>query len=128
MRDHLNHVEMDWTVAKYFTHYFAKLMLNKKMPADVDILNVNIPASATIKSPWKITRLSRQPYFTNHIKNPDPKSKIGDAKCCYGFDKKKLESDSDIAVFTKGVISVTPLSLDMTARVGLKKMEKDLRG
>ena len=120
LEDHFNHPSMDWKVARYFTHHFAKMMLRKKMPVDVDILNVNIPATATIKTPWKLTRLSRQPYFVNHLRNPSIKSRIGDAKVGHGFDVATLEPDSDILVFTQGIVSVTPVSMDMTSRGSFK--------
>lgn len=126
--DHFNHRKLDWTAAKHFIRFFAELMLKKKMPADVDILNVNIPAKADSQTPWKLTKLSRQPYFSNHIKNPKPESKISAAKCCYGFDINTLEPDSDIMAFTKGMVSVTPISMDLASRTNMKKLNTLLGG
>lgn len=116
LEDHFNHPSKDWKVARYFTRYFAEMMLRKKMPPDVDVINVNIPPTATVKTPWKMTRLSRQPYFVNHLRNPSIKSRIGDAKVGHGFDVGTLEPNSDILVFVNGMVSVTPLSMDMTSR------------
>lgn len=116
IKDHCNHVELDWKVARHFTHFFAKMILRKKMPRDVDILNVNIPSAATVKTPWQVTCLSRQPYFLNHLRNPSIKSRIGNAELIHGFNVRTLEPNSDILVFTKGMVSVTPLSMDMTSR------------
>jgi broad specificity polyphosphatase/5'/3'-nucleotidase SurE len=44
------------------------------------------------------------------------------------FDEDKLESDSDVyAVRVAHEVSVTPLSLDMTARVDFADLERRLR-
>ena len=33
------------------------------MPEDVDLLKVDVPCDATPRTPWEVTRLSRQTYF-----------------------------------------------------------------
>jgi 5'-nucleotidase len=124
MENHRKHPELEWDVARYFARQFAKLMLETPLPYDVDILNVNVPASATAKTPWKVTRLSRQGYFANRIAKPTPASRIGDAKCAYGFDAATLEPDSDILALRNGLVSVTPVSMDLTSRVDLNSVLK----
>jgi 5'-nucleotidase len=127
MENHRRHPELEWTVALHFARQFATLMLATPLPADVDILNVNVPASATAKTRWKITRLSRQGYFADCIANPTPASRIGDAKCSYGFDVATLEPDSDILAICNGLVSVTPVSMDLTSRVDLKSFLKGVK-
>jgi broad specificity polyphosphatase/5'/3'-nucleotidase SurE len=89
-------------------------------------MNVNVPASATANTRWKMTLLSRQGYFGNCIANPTPASRIGDAKCSYGFDVAALEPDSDILSFQNGFVSVTPISMDLTSRVKLESVFKGI--
>lgn len=118
--NHRRYADLDWSSVGHFCRKFAQLILNTGLPADVDILNVNVPASATVKTPWKVTRLSRQPYFLNHIANATPASKIGEAVCRYGFDEALLEQDSDIQAICSNWVSVTPVSMDLTSRIDLE--------
>lgn len=122
--NHHRHADLEWDIASHFCRVFAALMLKTRFPADVDILNVNVPASATIKTPWKVTRLSRQNYFVNRMASPTPDSKIGEAECEYGFDDASLEPDSDIHAIRNNLVSVTPISMDLTSRVDLKSLQR----
>ena len=127
MENHRRHPELEWTVARHFTRQFATLMLETPLPDDVDVLNVNVPASATAKTPWKITRLSRHNYFVNRLANPILASKLGDGQCYYGFEEASLEPDSDIRAIRKGLVSVTPVSMDLTSRVDLTSFLKGVK-
>ncbi len=110
-----NYGEVDWSAAIHFTRYFAEIILARKMPAGVDILKIDIPANATSVTPWKVTRLSRTPYFVYSIPCPTPQSRIGDALTTT-VEKEQIEKGSDVdAVFVEKVISVTPLTIDCTA-------------
>ena len=122
IENHRRHVKLEWKVASHFCHTFAKLMLQTRLPPDVDILNVNVPSAAAVKTTWKVTRLSRQSYFVNHLVNPTHSSKIGEAVCRLGYDETSLEPDSDIRAVHSGLVSVTPVSMDMTSRVNLEKI------
>jgi len=97
-------------------------MLKNKPPHDVDLLNVNVPVSATADTECRMTRLSRQGYFLNHLENPQPTSRLGDAECRHGFNVETLESDSDILAFTKGFVTVSPMSIDLTSRVNMDSL------
>ena len=47
---HLSHSEdIDFSTAGYFTAYFARLLLEKKFPHEVDLLKVEVPTHATPK-------------------------------------------------------------------------------
>jgi 5'-nucleotidase len=120
IENHRRHVKLNWAAASHFCCQFASMMLTSPLPADVDILNVNVPAMATQKTPWRVTRLSRQNYFVNHMANPTHKSTIGEAVCRFGFDTASLEPDSDIQAIHSNQVSVTPVSIDMTSRIDLK--------
>ena len=118
--NHRKYAELEWGAATHFCNIFASFMLNAKLPPDVDVLNVNVPAAATIKTLWKVTRLSRQGYFVNYLADPHHASKIGEAVCQFGFDEETLELDSDIRAVCSNLVSVTPVSMDLTSRMDLK--------
>lgn len=125
IHNHHKYADLDWTAATYFTRKFAALMLTaEEMPHDVKFLNINIPADANEKTPWRMTSQSHAAYFSNIIENPVKTSKIGDGRCVIKLDDQSLEPDSDIyAIFKDRIVSVTPLSLDMTARAARQDLK-----
>lgn len=120
--------EVDFSAAAYFTCYFGQMLLEKRFPADVDVLKVDVPMSATPETPWEVTRLSRKRYF-----EPVPPSRPSwDVPALIGYrlssepDQDRVDTDS-YALRVKKVVSVTPLSLDITSRVDLQDFERLLR-
>ena len=128
-RFHYRHSEeVDFSAATYFTHDFAERMLSHHMPVDVDLLKLDVPSDATPETPWRVTRLARQRYFRAL---PSGRRELGE-KRRLGYDMvidhATLELDSDIrAVLVDRVVSVTPLSLDLTSRVAFRELDKLLR-
>ncbi len=126
---HYNHSEdVDFAAATHFARYFARQLLRKPLPPDVDVLKVEVPGDATPETPWRITRLSRQRYY--HAL-PGGRRSLAD-KRPLGYevmvDYETLEPDSDIrAMLVDRVVAVTPLSLDLTSRVALEELEVLLR-
>ena len=120
--------KVDFSAAAYFTAYFGRLLLEKRMPPDVNVLKVDVPSDATLDTPWEITRLSLRRYY-----EPVPPERASwDTPGLVGFrlngDPEQDQVDSDVyAVRVRRVVSVTPLSLDMTARIDLKEFEKALK-
>src|SRR5689334_21511139 len=55
--------EVSFLVAAEFTARNASLLLNKELPADVDVLKVDVPSDANVNTPWQLTRVSRQRYY-----------------------------------------------------------------
>ncbi len=55
--------EIDFSAAAYFTAYFARRLLEKKFPPEVDLLKMDVPSDATHQTPWQVTRLAHQRYF-----------------------------------------------------------------
>ena len=116
--------EVDFSTAAYFTHLFAEKLLNSKMPFDVDVLKVDVPTLATPQTHWQVTRQSRERYYhpfpADRISLQDPGTIKYDAR----LDLDQPEEDSDLnAVLVKGIVSVTPLSFDLTSRVNLADLE-----
>jgi 5'-nucleotidase len=126
---HLSHSEtISFSAAAHFTGLFARLLLTQRLPFDVDVLKVEVPAQATLETPWRVTRQSRQRYYAP-LKPERESFSIG-AKLDYQREiMEGLETDSDVAAtIVEGVVSVTPISLDLTSRIDIKAWERELRG
>jgi len=120
--------EVDFSTAAYFTAYFGALLLEKRLPADVDVLKVDIPTTATPDTPWEITHISRGRYYEPLPPQRTSWDKPGKVGYRLGGDPAQDEIDTDVyALRVKRVVSVTPLSLDLTSRVDLKDLEHLLR-
>jgi len=126
---HYNHSDtVDFTAAAAFTRRFAKIVLAGAMPSGVDILKIEVPSDATLDTPWRMVRVSRQRYY---LPLPSGRRELGDQK---GIDYTQvvnwdtLEADSDIhALAMDRVVSVAPLSIDLTARVDLASLAAEFQ-
>lgn len=116
----------DFSAAAVFTRRFAKLLLEKKMPEDVMVLNVNVPSRATPSTPWRVTHLAKHPYFVPYLKQPASPGDIPRIDAAPSPHVDDLGDPlSDIRAFRKdNVVSVTPLSLDLTSRVDLDELQR----
>jgi 5'-nucleotidase len=118
--------EIDFSIAAWFAAKFARILLEKKMPADVHALNLNVPIRATIQTPWRVTRLGSHSYFVPYLKAPSEPG--GTAR----IDARPTPHPDDLADPTTDIhtlrmahiVSVTPLSLDLTSRVSLDDLQK----
>lgn len=119
-------LDIDFKSAGYFTKYFAKRLLTKTMPSDVDVLKVEVPADATPTTPWETTRQSTLRFY--RPTPPEEKIDLGIKGLGYeispDYDQSPPRTDSN-AVVNRRVVAVTPLSLDLTSRVDLDQL-KDL--
>ena len=128
-RYHLSYSEeIDFSVAAHFTAFFARLLLEKEMPHDVQLLKVDIPSDATLQTLWQVTRLARQSYY----EPVRPERKSWDISGPVSYREAAIfddgDEDSDVYVLRrKRRIAVTPISLDMTSRVELTELEKKLK-
>jgi 5'-nucleotidase len=123
-RYHLSHsTEIDFSAAAYFTRKFARLLLDSPRPMDVDVLKVEVPEGATPATAWRVTRLSRNRYY---LPQKPQRAALGDrANIAYArqLEPERVEPDSDVRALMDGVVSVTPLSLDITSRVDLQAIQ-----
>jgi 5'-nucleotidase len=126
---HLTHsADMDFSTAGYFTAYFAKILLERKFPMDVDLLKVEVPSHATLQTEWQTTRLSRQRYYLPVAAKRGSWDLPGAVTYKESASFVNEPEDTDVYVLRKKkMVSVTPLILDMTARVSLPDFEKFLR-
>lgn len=121
--------EVDFSIAAHFTVYFAQLILERRMPFDVDVLKIDIPSDATPDTPWMITRVSRKRYYESLA----PRRKTWSEPARIGYrhspELEQFDKRSDVYVMRiERKVSVTPLSLDLTSRVDLDDLDAILRG
>ncbi len=120
--------EVDFSTAGYFAAYFGRLLMEKSLPSDVCVLKVDVPCEATPDTPWEITRLSRKIYYQPTPPERDSWDQPGIPSYQVVGDPNQDRPDSDVyTVRVKGVVSVTPLSLDLTSRIDLKELETYLQ-
>ncbi len=126
---HSYSTEVDFSTAAYFCGYFAHRMLTQTLPPDVDVLKVDVPGNATRETQWVMTRLSKKRYF----EPTPPQRKTWDEPGRPGYrrnvDLSAFDPESDVyAVLVRHLVSVTPVSLDMTSRVALAWFREVLTG
>lgn len=116
--------EVDFSTAAIFTRRFAKLLLEKRMPPDVMALNVNVPSRATPQTEWRVTRLGKHSYFVPYLKEPETPGAASKIDARPGPHADDLnDPNTDTHTFkVAGMVSVTPLSLDLTSRVDLNDL------
>jgi 5'-nucleotidase len=128
---HFHHgADVDWDAAAHFTRLFAQVMLNSlhslhlQLPVDVDVIKVDVPIEAAADTPWRMTRQSRQPYYeTFPPASPPPPGEMVRLDYRVNIHWETLEPDSDIWAFARDrVVSVAPLSHDLTSRVHLGEL------
>jgi 5'-nucleotidase len=115
------YAEVDWTVAAHFARHFAARILARGLPPEVGVLNVNVPATATPGTPVRVTRQAEHLYFEWLKPVPrDLSTEFRLRKQVRSLPLEELEPESDVAAFVRErVVSVTPLSGNLTARVDL---------
>lgn len=126
---HFNHSpEIDFTTAAHFTKYFARQYLKGNVTPKAQVLKIDIPEDATPDTPWEVTRLSPVRFY---LPLP-PKKRPWDKPFSidYGIEENLdlFPENSDVyTIMKKRHISVTPLTLDMTAPVDFEELDKQLR-
>ncbi len=107
---------IDFSVAAHFAKEFALRIFQRGMPRGADVVNVNVPEGATPQTHWRWTRVSRNNYFRSQVQS----GKRGKFLRGYelNLDREEPERDSDVrAVVIDHVVSVSPITLDLTANV-----------
>jgi 5'-nucleotidase len=123
---HLSYsADINFVVAAGFTVRIARLLLEKKLPEDVNVLKVEIPSDATADTPWQLTRVSRQRYYEPVA----PERASWDLPSVMMYREAALledeAEDTDVYVLRKKrMVSVSPLSLDLTSRVDFDELNR----
>jgi len=121
--------EVDFAAAAYFSRLFGEWLMDNKTPDDVDVLKIDVPAGATTETPWRMTRLSRNRIYWPTRPERVALDEIGRMGYHYEANPAEAEPDSDVyAVLHDRVVSVTPISLDMTSRTDLYRLRDLLTG
>jgi len=118
--------ETDYSATKAFTYQFATYLLDHRMSPDIDALNINLPANATATTPWRITQASRHRLYVPQA----PDKSNGNNRPGYRRNRDYSHTDkhSDLySVKVEGVVSVTPISLNLTSRVDMDRLAKSVR-
>ena len=104
--------------AAHFTRAFARQILSKGLPANVDLLKIDVPATATPRTTWQVGPVSRQRYWHPFQRQPDrlkDQHRIGYQAM---VDYDTLEPGSDIHIFlVDRFVSVAPMTINLTAPV-----------
>jgi 5'-nucleotidase len=109
---------VDFTIAATVTRRVAAMVLGRGLPDGIDVLNVNVPADATAKTPWRWTRVSREHYFDS-IVHEDPEGERRIAGWRTVADPSRLAPDDDIrAMAIDRHVSISPITVDPTGDVG----------
>ncbi|MCD4674048.1 MAG: 5'/3'-nucleotidase SurE [Anaerolineaceae bacterium] len=120
---------IDFSSAAHFVAFFSRYLLEKGLPEGVDILKIEVPFRATPETNWRVTRLSRLRCFDAQVKRSggwDSPARV-DGKPMH-LEPGQAEPGSDLqAIRVEGIVSVTPLNIDMTARIDLQSFEQSMR-
>lgn len=121
--------EVDFSAAAHFTRIFGEWLMNQATPDDVDLLKVDVPWEASQQTPWRVTRLSRRRVYWPTRPERVSLSDVGRLGYKYDTDPSKAEPDSDVyALLQDKVVSVTPMSLDMTSRTDMYRLRQLITG
>lgn len=122
--------DVDFDIPAHFARIFGKWLLeNEAIPDDIDLLKVDVPMGATINTEWRVTRLSRRRVYWPTRPERASMKDIGRLGYKYDTDPSQAEPDSDVYVMLhEKLVSVTPMSLDMTSRTDPFRLQQFLMG
>ena len=121
--------DVDFSAAAYFARLFGQWLIEQNTPDDVDVLKLDVPLNATEQTPWKMTRLSRRRVYWPTRPERVALSDVGRLGYRYNYDPSKAEPDSDVyVVLHEGLVSLTPISLDLTSRTDPYRLRQLITG
>ncbi len=122
---HLSYADVDFSAAAYFARLFGEWLLSHRRPDDVDVLKIDVPMNATLETPWRVTRLSRRRVYWPTRPERVALRDVGRLGYEIKLDPADTEPDSDVyTILQDGLVSVTPISLDMTSRTDLYRLQQ----
>jgi len=121
--------DVDFSVAAEFARKFGLWLMENDTPDDVDVLKLDVPLDATLETPWKMTRLSRRRVYWPTRPERVALSDVGRMGYRFNYDPSQAEPDSDVyVVLHEKLISLTPMSLDMTSRTDSFRLRQLITG
>ncbi len=122
---HLSYADVDFRAAAYLARQFGEWLLSHRRPDDVDVLKIDLPMGATPETPWRITRLSRRRVYWPTRPERVALRDVGRLGYEIKLDPADTEPDSDVyTILQEGLVSVTPMSLDLTSRTDLFRFQQ----
>ena len=121
------HTDIDFSVAAHFTQEFARMLLEKRMPEDVHVLNLVVPHDAVRDTPWRLTHLTRARYYNPYVKRAGSLDGPAEITSRTIIPPQAGEGSDIRTVLLDKQVSVTPLSLDLTSRVDFSSLDSLLR-
>lgn len=126
---HLTYADVDFRAAAYFARKFGEWVLSNRRPDDVDALKIDVPQDATPDTPWRVTRVSRRRVYWPTRPERVALNDVGRLGYELNADPTQAEPDSDVyAIMIDRVVSVTPISLDMSSRTDLYRLQQMITG
>mgnify|MGYP001030111164 FL=1 len=114
---------VDFRTAAHFLHFFASRLIGKGLPADVDVLKIEVPMNATPETRWMVARQDRLSYYTVKVRRDSP-DLTSAARSEYSAAKGQFtQPGTDAYALAQGYVSITPLSLDHTSRVTMDEVQ-----
>lgn len=121
--------DVNFTVAANVSRKFGTwLMEHDAMPDDVDLLKIDVPVGASDDTEWRMTRLSRRRVYWPTRPERTSLGDSGKLGYHYNSDPSQAEPDSDVYALEDKIISVTPMSLDMTSRTDMFRLRQIVEG
>lgn len=122
--------DVDFSVAAQFTKMMGNWLIDHSvLPDDVDLLKIDVPWGATRETDWRMTRLSRRRVYWPTRPERVSLHDTGKLGYQYNAEPADAEPDSDVyALLVDKVISVTPMSLDMTSRTDMFRLRRIMEG
>lgn len=118
--------QVDFGIASHFTRQIAEKALNANLPADVDVLKIEVPSNAGVDTKWVITRQDKYAYYQAYVPEGNDLDHQ-EFKVDYLAQKGKYSRPgTDTHALAQGLISITPISIDMTSRVELSLLQQEL--
>lgn len=104
---------MEKNTYKNMEEHLAELLTEIKrhgFPKDVDILNVNIPATISAKTKWKVCDLENTQFNDFVVERKDPRGKT--YYWLWGKKKKKFTKGSDCyELFNNKALTISPMEI-----------------
>jgi 5'-nucleotidase len=122
---HRNHSDaIDFSIAAHFTRLFVQKVLKNGLPPHVDLLKIDVPASATLQTGWRMGRVSRNRYYQAV---PKQQRQAGEVTYQINFNLDQVEPDSDVYILAvEKQVAVVPMTIDLTAPVTLSEVSQFL--
>ncbi|MFN8450208.1 MAG: 5'/3'-nucleotidase SurE [Anaerolineae bacterium] len=121
--------DVDFSAAAYFARKFGMWLIENDTPDDVDVFKLDVPLDAAPETPWKVTRLSRRRVYWPTRPERVALSDVGRMGYRFNYDPAQAEPDSDVyVVLHEGLVSLTPMSLDMTSRTDPYRLRQLVTG